>query len=117
MFKRTRKKGVISNDLEKQITATLEKINCCEITLNKDSEKLQPLEFQGRWLIGYFRGLNSKPLPDMQIDIKAMRKQKGLSQSALARQLEVAQTVVSKWETGKSKPSQIMLDKLHNILA
>ena len=53
----------------------------------------------------------------MQIDIKAMRKQKGLSQSALARQLEVAQTVVSKWETGKSKPSQIMLDKLHNILA
>jgi hypothetical protein len=48
MFKRTRKKGVISNDLEKQITATLEKINCCEITLNKDSEKLQPLEFQGR---------------------------------------------------------------------
>ena len=53
----------------------------------------------------------------MQINIKAMREQKWLSQSALARQLGVAQTVVGKWERGKSKPSQIMLDKLHNILA
>lgn len=116
IFKRAREKSVIYNELEKQIAAALEKINCCEITLDKDSEKIQPLEFQGRWLIGYFRGLYSKPLPDMQIDIKAMRKQKGLSQSALARQLGIAQTVVSKWETGKSKPSQIMLDKLQSIL-
>lgn len=117
IFKRAREKSVIYNELEKQIAATLEKINCCEITLNKDSEKLQPLEFQGRWLIGYFRGLNGKPLPDIQIDIKALREQKGLSQAELARQLNVAQTVVGKWERGKSKPSQIMLDKLHNILA
>jgi DNA-binding transcriptional regulator YiaG len=56
-------------------------------------------------------------LPDIQIDIKALREQKGLSQAELARQLNVAQTVVGKWERGKSKPSQIMLDKLHNILA
>lgn len=116
IFKRVREKSVISNDLEKQIALAFEEINGCEITLNKDSERHQPLEFQGRWLIGYFRGLNGKPLPDMQIDIKAMREQKGLSQSALARQLGVAQTIVSKWETGKSKPSQIMLDKLQNIL-
>ena len=68
-------------------------------------------------MIGYFRGLNGKPLPDIQIDIKALREQKGLSQAELARQLNVAQTVVGKWERGKSKPSQIMLDKLHNILA
>lgn len=117
IFKRAREKSVISNELEKQIALAFEEINGCEITLNKDSEKLQPLEFQGRWLIGYFRGLYSKPLPDMQIDIKAMQKQKGLSQSALARHLGVAQTVVSKWETGKSKPNQIMLDKLQSILA
>lgn len=116
MFKRTRKKGVISNDLEKQIASALEEISGSGTILNKAGEKLQPLEFQGRWLIGYFRGLNGKPLPDIQIDIKALREQKGLSQAELARQLNVAQTVVGKWERGKSKPSQIMLDKLQSIL-
>lgn len=37
--------------------------------------------------------------------IKQYRQQKGLSQEALAEQLEVSHQAVAKWESGQSKPS------------
>lgn len=37
--------------------------------------------------------------------IKQYRQQKGLSQEALAAQLEVSHQAVAKWESGQSKPS------------
>ena len=37
--------------------------------------------------------------------IKTFRRQKGLSQEALAEQLEVSHQAVAKWESGQSRPS------------
>ena len=43
--------------------------------------------------------------------ISACRKEKGLTQAALAEQLGITDRAVSKWETGKSLPdSSIMID-------
>ena len=43
--------------------------------------------------------------------IAACRKEKGLTQAALAEQLGITDRAVSKWETGKSLPdSSIMID-------
>jgi len=41
-----------------------------------------------------------------------LRKSKGLSQAALAKQLEVSVSVVCYWETDRSEPTAPNLDKL-----
>jgi len=41
-----------------------------------------------------------------------MRTQRGLSQTELARMLGVTNKAVSKWETGKSKPTTNVIRKL-----
>ena len=38
------------------------------------------------------------------MNLKAMRESRGLSQSALADQLNVDQSSISKWESGQSTP-------------
>ena len=48
--------------------------------------------------------------------IERMRKLNKLSQSELARQIEVAQSNVSQWETGKAFPSTEKLPILAKIL-
>ena len=48
--------------------------------------------------------------------IERMRKLNKLSQSELARQIEVAQSNVSQWETGKAFPSTEKLPMLAKIL-
>lgn len=44
--------------------------------------------------------------------IKSLRKERKLSQSRLARDLEVTQQAVGKWETGKSTPDSDTLRKI-----
>lgn len=44
--------------------------------------------------------------------IKALRKGKGLSQDELARVLNLHQTAVSQWETGKTSPDMSVIPAL-----
>lgn len=39
--------------------------------------------------------------------VKQVRKELGLSQEQLARELSISFSTVNRWETGKSKPSQM----------
>jgi len=48
-------------------------------------------------------------------NIKALRKQKGYSQEALALQLNVVRQTISKWEKGLSVPDAEMLEKMASI--
>lgn len=48
--------------------------------------------------------------------VSALRKKRGLTQSALARQLNVSDKAVSKWETGLGYPEITLLPKLASIL-
>ena len=47
--------------------------------------------------------------------IKSLRTQRGLSQEALAGQLEVSHQAVAKWESGKSQPSTANLRALCGV--
>lgn len=49
-------------------------------------------------------------------NIKALRKQKGLTQEELAIRLNVVRQTVSKWEKGISVPDAVMLEKIADIL-
>lgn len=48
--------------------------------------------------------------------ILKFRLTRGMSQSELAKQLDVSQNTVSQWETGERKPDIIKLKKLAHIL-
>lgn len=48
--------------------------------------------------------------------IRRFRLTKGMSQSELAKHLDVSQNTVSQWETGERKPDIIKLKKLAHIL-
>ena len=52
----------------------------------------------------------------MNIRIEKFRKEKGLTQGALAMQLGVKQGAVAMWETGKALPRADKLPKLAEIL-
>ena len=43
-----------------------------------------------------------------------LRKSKGLTQKELAKALDVTQTAITYWETGKREPSIEMLEKIAN---
>jgi len=49
------------------------------------------------------------------MDIKALRKQLGLSQDKLAALLGVAPYTVRRWESGKSRPSPLALKQLSQL--
>ena len=44
--------------------------------------------------------------------LKQLRKEKGLTQTELAKELEVSTGTIAMWETGKRKPQFEMFDKL-----
>jgi repressor LexA len=48
--------------------------------------------------------------------LKALRKEKGLTQAALAQQLGLTQQAVGKWEAGHSSPDPDMLPRLARVL-
>jgi transcriptional regulator with XRE-family HTH domain len=45
----------------------------------------------------------------MQGVLKDLRIEKGLSQAQLAKRLNVSQTAIAKWETGKSQPTASLI--------
>ncbi len=50
------------------------------------------------------------------MDIKEIRVNLGLSQEALARILGVSLQTVSRWERGLSKPSQMAIKNIQNLV-
>jgi len=48
--------------------------------------------------------------------LERIRKERGLTQSQLATQLDVNQSLVAKWESGKVQPRASTLDRLASVL-
>ena len=51
-------------------------------------------------------------MESLREDIRRCRNIKGWSQEQLARNLGVSWGTVQRWESGKSKPSQLAMEKL-----
>ena len=50
------------------------------------------------------------------IDLRAQRKLRGMTQTALAEKIGVSHELISAWECGRSRPSQYMLIQLSKTL-
>lgn len=50
------------------------------------------------------------------MNLKSIRKSKGLTQSYIATQLKIGRTTVAMWESGKSMPTADKLPELARIL-
>lgn len=110
-------KGVLRGDLDAQIGEALSEINSIEPEISGGSEKLQPLETQGSWQLGYYAGKGKHPLAAAGFDITAARKAKKMTQAQLADAMGVDQAVISRWESGKVSPNAENLKRLKEILA
>lgn len=49
--------------------------------------------------------------------IKCVRKELGISQEQLARELNISFSTVNRWENGKSNPSQMAKELFYNFCA
>ena len=49
----------------------------------------------------------AKSTPDFPIIVKAVRRQLGLSQEALAHELRVSYATINRWENGKTAPFKL----------
>ena len=81
-----------------------------------DDDGLLPLPQQGAWQFGYFKGKGGQPLPRAELDIKAARAAKRITQAQLAEMMGVDQAVVSRWERGTVRPNAANLTELRKIL-
>ena len=54
---------------------------------------------------------------DFGVLIKRVRKELGLSQEQLARELNISFSTVNRWENGKSNPSQMAKELFYNFCA
>ena len=107
--------GILKGDLDREIGAALCQIDDVEAPMQGGSEKVQPLENQSSWQLGYYAGRAGKPLPE-EFDIAAARKKKGLTQAQLAELVGVDQALVSRWESRRVKPSPESMQKLKEAL-
>lgn len=109
-------KGILSGDLDLQIGEALSEINNIEPEMDGGTEKVQPLELQGSWQLGYYAGKGKRPLASAEFDIAAARRAKKMTQAQLAETVGVDQAVISRWESGKVSPNGENLKKLKEIL-
>ena len=107
--------GTLKGDLDKEVGAALCQIDDVEAPMQGGSEKVQPLENQSSWQLGYYAGRAGKPLTG-DFDIAAARKKKGLTQAQLAEMIGVDQALVSRWESGRVKPNAESMQKLREVL-
>ena len=108
--------GILTPELDAQIGEALSEISSIEPEMDGGSEKVQPLEIQGSWQLGYYAGKGKHPLAGSAFDISADRKTKKLTQAQLAELMGVDQALVSRWESGKVSPNKDNLAKLKEIL-
>ena len=108
--------GLLNADLDDQIGEALSEINNIEPEMDGETEKVQPIEIQGSWQLGYYAGKGKRPLAASEFDIAAARKSKKMTQEQLAEAMGVRQAVISRWESGKVSPNKENLAKLKEIL-
>lgn len=58
---------------------------------------------------------NPERLPVSESPISSFRKTHGLSRAELANQIGVSSATIFRWETGKTKPSQLALERVQNL--
>ena len=116
MISAAHEKVLLSGDLDQQIGEALSEINSIEPEMDGGSEKVQPLEIQGSWQLGYYAGKGRRLLADAGFDIAAARKAKKLTQAQLADAMGVDQAVISRWESGRVSPNAENLAKLKELL-
>lgn len=108
--------GTLKGDLDKEVGAALCQIDDVEAPMQGGSEKVQPLENQSSWQLGYYAGRAGKPLTE-GLDIAAARKKKSLTQAQLAEMIGVDQALVSRWESGRVKPNAESMEKIKEALS
>jgi putative transcriptional regulator len=108
--------GILKGDLDRDIMLALCQIDSVDDPVRGGSEKVQPLDIQSSWQLGYYKALSGAPLPPEEFDVKAKRKAKGWTQAQLAEALGTTQAVVSRWESGDAKPNPESLEKLRKVL-
>ena len=106
---------VMNEGLERQIAAALSEITWMD---DEQPESVQPLEVQGSWQLGFYHAKVGKALdvPADPLDIEGKRRAKKLSQSQLAERMGVTQGQISRWETGRAKPTKENQKRLEEIL-
>ena len=109
------RKGILREDLDREIGEALCQIETIYPPMDGKTEKVQPLENQTAWYMGYYAGCAGKPLPPT-FDITAARKAKGMTQEQLAEKMGVDQGHISRWESGKVTPNKESLKKLKELL-
>ena len=107
---------VITPELNAQLAEALSEIDSVEIPMQGGSEKVQPLEMQGTWQLGYYAGMSKRPLAADTFDIEAARRAKGMTQKQLASALGVDQPTISRWESGRVSPNKNSLSRIKEVL-
>ena len=107
--------GILKGDLDRETGAALCQIDDVEAPMVGGTEKVQPLENQSSWQLGYYAGRAGKPLTG-DFNIAAARRRNGLTQAQLAELVGVDQALVSRWESGRVKPSPESMQKLREVL-
>ena len=108
---------VITPELDAQIAEALSEIDSIEIPMQGGSEKVQPLELQGTWHLGYYAGKSKRPLAAEAFDIEAARRAKGMTQKQLADAIGVDQPTISRWESGRISPNKNSLSRIKEALS
>ena len=107
---------VITPELNAQLAEALSEIDSVEIPMQGGSEKVQPLELQGTWHLGYYAGMSKRPLAAEAFDIEAARRARGMTQKQLAAALGVDQPTISRWESGRISPNKNSLNRIKEAL-
>lgn len=107
---------VLTKDVDKKIAEALNEIEQIEPDMDGGSEKHQPVQTQGSWMLGYYRGIGGGDFRQA-FDIAAKRKAKNMTQSDLAEAMGVDQAVISRWESGQVTPNEENMEKLKELLA
>lgn len=107
------RRGILKESFDRQIAEAMSEITSLPDT---QPEPYLPLELQGSWQMGYFAGKAGTALAQEEFDIKSARKEKHMTQAQLADAMGVGQDQVSRWESGKVKPSKPNLEKLKHLL-
>ena len=108
-------KHLIKDDLDRQIGNALDEIEIDNIS-DESPEPVLPLELQGSWNLGYYKGHSGAALPINGFSIEDARGKAGLSQQELAERLGVDQPLISRWERGIVRPSDDQFEKIKAAL-
>lgn len=65
------------------------------------------------------RGAEANPIPELPepayIQIRRLREAKGWTQQTLAAHLKVDRSLIAQYETGKRRPSQVTMQRIHGL--